>query len=226
MAEPEATHRLSVNLEMFAIELSGMNVNPQFVNPATLQFNDVVDEAWTYAGVQTGVTESNVRYTNGLQIEAFEDTVRFQHVTADGGFLSAEIARRYVETFGGDSWFMVALEFGGTIELFSEPDRASESLRPVSVDSLIQNDVVPVFRAGALYPYPEHTLQVELQQPVGSDNGWFECGALVNCSLAPSEVEETENRLQSVLSEWESHWGDAASALIRLARATLRPGGN
>ena len=226
MAEPEATHRLTVALETFAVELSGVNLNPQFVNPATLQFNDVVDEGWTYAGVQIGVTESNVRYTNGLQIEAFEDTVRFQHVLTDGGFLSAEVARRYVEKFGGDSWLMIALEFGGTIELFSEPDSTSESLRPVSVDSLTHNDVIPAFRAGALYLYPEHTLQVELQQPVGSRNGWFECGALVNRSLVPNEVEETETRLQSVLSEWESHWKDAASALIRLAKATLRPGGD
>ena len=226
MTEPVATHRLTVALEMFAVELTGVNVNPQYVNPATLQFNDVVDETWTYAGVQTGVTESNVRFTNGLRIEAFESSVRFQHVFAGDGFLSAEIARRYVEAFGADSWFMVSLEFGGTMELFSEPDRVSESLRPVSVDSLLYNGVVPAFRAGALYLYPEHTLQVELEQPVGSDNGWFECGASVNRSLVSDEADETENQIQSVLTGWESHWGDAASALTRLAGATLRPGGN
>ena len=58
-------------------------------------------------------------YTNGLQIEAFEDTVRFEHLSTGGGFLSAEIARRYVAAFGDDGWLAIRLEFGGTMELAS-----------------------------------------------------------------------------------------------------------
>ena len=60
MAESEAPYRLTVVLRAFAVELSGVDVNPQFINPATLQFNGVVDEGWTYSNVQIGMIESSV----------------------------------------------------------------------------------------------------------------------------------------------------------------------
>lgn len=226
MAESEAPYRLTIVLRAFAVELSGVNMAPQFINPATLKFNDVVDEGWTYSDVEVGMTESSVSYTNGLQIEAFEQTLRFQHVHTGGEFLSAEIARRYVEAFGDDSWFAVRLEFGGTMELAGESDSADIPLQPNLLDRMTHHDVVPAFRAGALYPYPEHALQIELQQPADSINGWFECAAQVNRLLVPDEAEEDNGRLQAILSGWESDWADSALALTRLASATLQPGGN
>ena len=226
MAESEAPYRLTVVLRAFAVELSGVDVNPQFINPATLQFNGVVDEGWTYSNVQIGMIESSVSYTNGLQIEAFEDTVRFEHLSTGGGFLSAEIARRYIEAFGDENWFEVRLEFGGTMELAEVSDSADIPLQPNLLERMTHNDVVPAFRAGALYQYPEHTLQIELQQPVGSTNGSFDCAAQVNRLLPPNEAEETKSRLQAILSGWESDWGDSTLALTRLASATLQPGGN
>ena len=222
MAEPETTHTLTIALQMFAVDLSGADVDPQFVNPATLQINGVVDEGWTHSGTQIGMTESNIKYTNGLHIEAFQGTVRFQHVLTGGGFLSAETARRYVEAFGDDRWVGVALEFGGTLELASEPDNVGVSLQPHRVDFLTHSGVVPAFRAGALYQYPEHVLQIEIRQSALSSDR-FECNAAVIRSLVRNEEEQTENRLHTVLSGWESDWQDAVTALTCLVRATLNP---
>ena len=105
-------------------------------------------------------------------------------------------------------------------------DSIDLSLQPNLLERLTHKDVVPAFRAGALYPYPEHALQIELQQPADSSNGWFECAAQVNRLLIPNESEEAKNRLQTVLSGWESDWEDSSLALTRLASATLQPGGN
>ena len=225
MADPDTTYTLTVGLRMFAVELSGRDVDPQFVNPATLQLNGVADEEWTHSGTQIGMTESHIRYANGLHIEAFEQTVRFEHVLTGGEFLSAETARRYVSAFGDNSWGGVVLEFGGTLELTTEPDSAAVSLRPHRVDILTHNGIVPAFRAGALYPNPEHFLQVEiLQSAPNSDQ--FECTAAVIRRLPRNEEAQTENRLQTILSSWESDWQDAVSALTCLIRAALNPGGN
>ena len=158
MAGSEALRGLTVELRMFAVELSGVDVDPQFVNPATLQFNDVVEMGWTCEkGVKTGITESTLSYTNGVQIEAFDETVRFQHSGPNfnaGGPFSAEIAKRYVEAFGVDSWFGVSLEFAGPIGLDGYPENIGVSVPPALPSRLTHNGVIPRVRSGALYQYP------------------------------------------------------------------------
>jgi hypothetical protein len=228
---PEPLHGLTVELRMFAVELSGVDVNPQFVNPATLQFNDVVEKGWSFdKGVRTGITESALSYTNGLQIEAFDDIVRFQHSGPNlkvRGPLSAEVAKRYVEAFGVDNWFGVSLEFAGPIGLEGYPDNFGVSLPPALSNLLIHNGVTPGVRAGTFYQYPDRNLQVDLQQsPVGSSHMGLAWIAQVYRSLARSQDDQTENQVESVLSEWERDLEDVVAAVSLLVQATLNPRGS
>ena len=219
MSEPEASYNLTTSLEMVAVELYGTNVHPQFVNPMTLEINGVVEADWTHSGSQIGVIESTFRYSNGLEIEASEQTLRFEHVPTADGFLSPETAIRYVNAFGEGNWGMVVVEFGGIWKLTSKPDDGDVQLRHRGEDILTDNGVVPSFHAGALYQYPEHTLQAEIRQ-LGTDQ--YEFRASVNRRV-PKDV---ENGLQATISRWESDWQDACLIISRLIRATLIPGGD
>ncbi len=225
MAEGGTTYQVTIGLGVCSVELYGDGVEPQFVNPENLKFNGVVDEEWTCNRVQIGITESAISYTNGLHIEASENTVSFGHVPTDNTRLSAESARRYIESRVDDEWVAVAFEFLGTIEPTTETDSADGSLRPHLLEELIHDDVIPVFRSGALYQYPDRILQIELLQPVDTDEDRIEWSARVSRSVASDEEGQTKDRLLAILSGWDADRESAIESLLRLVRATLRPGG-
>ena len=225
MAGPEAPHAFTVVLQMFAVELSGIDLDPQFINPATLQFNGVVDKDWICEnGIRIGITESNFSYTNGVQVEASDETVCFRHSgieLAEGSALSAELAKRYAVGFDDDNWFGISLEFGGVIVLSGDPTPASVSVWSSFVDRLTHHGVSPRFHTSAFYNYPDRRLVVELFQNPGSSHTPLGCVARIHRHLEYSQQVETEHRLESVLSSWRSDWKDAVAAITRLADAAL-----
>lgn len=229
MAGPEAPPTLTVVLRMFAVELSGIDLDPQFVNPATLQFNGVIDKGWICEkGVRIGITESNFSYTNGVQIEASDDTVCFRHSGPelnDGSALSAELARRYAVGFDDDNWFAISLEFGGVVELARDTVLADVLSRPTFADHLIYDGVAPRFNASAFYNFPDRRLMVDLFQNPGTSHMQLSYVARIHRYLDHDRDEQAEHKLETVLSRWQSDWQNAATALIRLAEATLGPRG-
>ena len=226
MAEGVTTYQVTIGLGMRSVELYSDGVEPQFVNPETLKFNGVVDEEWTCNHVQIGITESGIGYTNGLHIEASENTVSFGHVPTDNIPLSAESASRYVKSRVDDEWVAVVFEFLGTIEPTTEIDSAGGPLQPHLLEQLVHGDVRPAFRSGALYQYPDRILQIDLRQPVDTDEDRIEWSARVSRSVASDEEGQTKDRLLAILSGWDTDRENAIEGLLRLVRATLRHGGN
>lgn len=227
MPEDVTTYQVTIGLGMCSVELYGNSVEPQFVNPVTLKLNGVVDEEWTCNHVQIGITESEIGYNNGLHIEASENTVRFGHVPTGKIALSAESASRYVESYVDDDWVGVVFEFLGTVASAMEIDKADDGpLQPHLVEELIHDDVIPAFKSGALYQYPDHILQIELLQPVDSDEDRIEWRARVSRSVANDQGGQTKDRLLTILSGWDTDRDSAFEGLLRLVKATLRFGGN
>ena len=203
-------------------------MEPQFVNPATLQFSGVVESDWICEkGVRIGIMESNFSYTNGVQIEASDDTVCFRHSgaeLADGGALSAELAKRYAAGFDYDNWFAISLEFAGVIELTAYPVSAGESPWPSFADHLIHDGVLPDYRTNAFYDCPDRRLMVELFQSSRSNHTQLNCLARVHRYLDHNQDGQSEHQLESVLTGWKTDWEDAVAAVTRLAEATLGSG--
>lgn len=226
MAESGTTYQVTIGLGVCSVGLYGGGVEPQFVNPETLKFNGVVDEEWTCNRVQIGITESAIDYTNGLHIEASENTVSFGHVPTDNIPLSVESAGRYIETRVDNEWVAVVFELLGTIEPAAETESADGALQPHLLEELVHGDVKPAFRCGALYQYPDRILQIELLQPVDSGEDQIEWRASVSRSVASDEEGQTKDRLLAILSGWDTDRENAIEGLLRLVRATLRPGGN
>ena len=226
MAEGGTTYQVTIGLGMCSVELYSDGVEPQFVNPETLKFNGVVDEEWTCNHVQIGITESAISYTNGLHIEASENTVSFGHVPTDNIPLSAERASRYVKSRVNAKWVAVVFEYLGTIESATETDSADGPLQPHLLEELIHDDVIPAFRCGALYQYPDRILQIDLRQPVDTDEDRIEWSARVSRSVASDEEGQTKDRLLTILSGWDADRESAIESLLRLVRATLRFGGD
>ena len=222
MAEGGTTYQVTIGLGVCSVELYGDGVEPQFLNPMTLKFNGVVDEEWTCNHVQIGITESAIVYTNGLHIEASENSVSFGHVPADNVPLSVESASRYVKSRANVEWLGVAFEYLGTIELATETGSADRPLQPHLLEELIHDDVIPVFRSGALYQYPDRILQIDLRQPVDSGEDQIEWRASVSRSVASDEEGQTKDRLLAILSGWDTDRENAIEGLLRLVRATLR----
>ena len=141
-----------------------------------------------------------------MYIEASENALSIGHLHPGDGFLSAEVAKRYVQSRHSANWGEAALEFGGTTELRAETDNAVGSLQPHLLDELVDNGVKPVFRAGALYQYPDRTLQIEIVQPVNSDIDWIEWRVSVSRRLESDEGSETKakDQLLAILSDWDT----------------------
>jgi hypothetical protein len=226
VAESRTTYQVTIGLGVCSVELYGDGVEPQFVNPENLKFNGVVDEEWTCNRVQIGITESAIGYTNGLHIDASENSVSFGHVPADNVPLSAESASRYVKSRVDNEWVAVVFEYLGTIELATESDSADRPLQPHLLEELVHDDVIPAFRSGALYQYPDRILQIELLQPVDSGEDQIEWRASVSRSVASDEEGQTKDRLLAILSGWDTDRESVIESLLRLVRATLRFGGD
>ena len=231
MAGSGTPHTMLVVLRMFAVELDGMDVNPQFINPATLRFNGVVGEEWVCEkDVQMGITESRFSYTNGVRIEAFEDTVRFQQTGRDitpSDALSAELARRYAMGFDSDSWFAISLEFNGTVEMPARTASDDVMQWPAFAGDLVHEGVAPHFFTSAMYDHSDRRLAVDLFR--NSDPSHMQLGysGRVRRRLGNSnekEEERSEPQLETVLSRWQVDWEDVAATVARLLKATLFPG--
>ena len=123
MATGEGSPKLAAGLQSLSVNLIGYESNAQFVNPLTLLWNQVVDETWVCEmGAQIGLTQSSFTYTNGVQVEAYEDHVSFKQSGSPLGAsntLAAEIASRYVDAFGAANWMAVSIEFLGAIPISS-----------------------------------------------------------------------------------------------------------
>ena len=223
MAESIITYQVSIGLGQCCVELYSNGVEPQFVNPETLKFNGVVDEEWTCNHVQIGITESQIGYTNGLHIEASENTVSFGQVPTDNQSLSVESASRYIESRVDEEWVGVVFEFFGSIEPATEIDSADMSLQPHLLEELVHGDVKPAFKSGAFYQYPDRILQIDLLQSVDSGEDRIQWRARVSRSVANDEEGQTKDQLLAILSRWDSDRENAFESLLRLVRATLRP---
>ena len=83
MAESRTTYQVTIGLGVCSVELHGGGVEPQFVNPETSEVQRCgLTREWTCNRVQIGITESAIGYTNGLHIDASENSVSFGHVPA------------------------------------------------------------------------------------------------------------------------------------------------
>ena len=226
MTESRTTYQVTIGLGMCSIELHSDGLEPQFVNPETLRLTGVASEEWTYSRVQIGITESAISYTNGLHIEASENTVSFAHVPTDNTSLSSESASRYIESRESSEWVGVVFEFVGTIEPATTADNADGSFQPHLLEQLIHDDVKPAFKSGAFYEYPDRILQIDLLQPVDSIEGRIEWRARVTRTIASDDEGQAKDQMLAILSGWDADRESVIEGLLRLVRATLRPGGN
>ena len=226
MVGSDTSPPLALSLRMFAVRLSGMDMNPQFVNPPTLVLNGVVDESWICEkGAQTGLTESRFGYTNGVRVEAFEDTVCFRHYGTDlvaEKALSSELAQRYAALFDPQSWFDMSLEFGAVIRVSG--CSAVRAPVPGFADSLTLDEVAPRFSTNFIYEYPDRTLSIEFSQNLSSRRRQLNCLSRIRHDLHYNDEDEPEEHLRSALSNLKSEWMHIVSTVTRLASVTLRVG--
>ena len=229
MKGPEALNELTIGLQMLAVSLVGVGANPQFVNPATLLANNVVDGSWVCEkGVQIGITESTFRYTNGVRVNAGDDTLTFRQFGDLGGdavVLSPDLAMRFVAAFDADDWFAVNLEFGG--RLFLPPDQSVSlaSLWDRFSEKITHEGVVPSFSTNAFYRFQDRNMAVSLRGAPRPEQGYIMCSGSVRRNLDDDSSEEPGTQLQQVCTNWASDWSEVASIAIQLVNAQWFLGG-
>ena len=227
MVEPNTS--LVPILRTFDVTLSGIAVTPQFINPATLALNAIIDDTWPVdPEAQIGITTSNFRYANGVQITSEDETVCFSHSDPDlraEDFLSADIANRFASTFSISSWFAVSLEFSGAIHL-PGPAVSEDQIRPSPfMYSLRHNSATPHLHTSASYHYSDYSLTVELSEIITAAQPFLNFSARNYRVLSDEDRGDLEPyHLEVILANWRSHWGEATSAVSRLAEATTALG--
>ena len=228
MENSEASPAITATLQTFTVNLIGFEGNPQFVNPLALHSNGVVDEDWVCEkGVQIGLTQSSFSYTNGVQVEAFEDTVSFTHRGAPlvpSTALSAKLAKRYIDVLDAKNWIAISLEFMGRTELPRDSATSGTELWPSFADQVVLQGVQPRIGTDAFFLFPDRRLRVELNLAQGSDPAYLSCSGWVH-RLLGSAPDQTQSKLHSVLDSWESDWGEVIEAASSLLAATLTPRG-
>lgn len=208
---------VQVTLRSFAVDLFGVDVEPQFINPITFTTNRVAGEGWQYyAGTETGLTESRFGYTNGVGVEAHRDSLRFEH-TLEGGVsvesaLSAWIAQRYVEAFGMDRWHAVDHEFRGKVEALD----SSTSQWPIFSENVVSDGSQALLRTGVVHTYTDRSLQVDVFQVHGHGRVETHYQAHVQRRFQNIQGRQSEHPLTSVLSRWRADLDDVAAVARKL----------
>ena len=229
MATQQGSPDAKVNLLSVAVNLIGFESNAQFINPLTLHWNRVVDETWVCeVGAQLGLTLSRFTYTNGVQVEATEETVTFRHrgsfLTPDS-VLSVELARRYVDAFGSGDLMAISTEFFGYINPAIFTGSFDESEWPRFEGQLALNGVTPRFGTNVFYFYPDRRLRVELSRELDSGPLDLTCLAWVYRELDPNP-RRSRDELLAAFDGWESDWAEAMVAAGQLFSSTLDPRGS
>ena len=229
MKGPEGLNEFTIGLQMLAVSLVGVGANPQFVNPVTLLANNVVDESWVCEkGAQIGITESAFRYTNGVHVEAGDDTLTFRQFGDLGGereILSPDLAMRFVTAFDADDWFAVNLEFRGRLALQPDQSVPLVSLWDRFSEKITHENVVPSFSTNTFYRFQDRNMAVSLSGPPRRGQGYIICSGSVRRNLDDDSSEEFGIQLQQVCTNWASDWSDVASIAIQLVNAQLFLGG-
>lgn len=217
-----------MDLRKFAVTLIGIELNPQLVNPVTLRLNDIVDESWkSNRGAKIGITESNLGYANGVEVEASDETLRFCHSASSfetGEVLSAILAKRFIDVFGVDDWWAIRFDFGGQINaevLAMKPEMGVQSL----ADHLTIGNVVPSCNFTTHFQFPDKSLNVQLSHDAAADNSHVSClGSVFHCTEEYIDA-EGNNKIGPWLANWKSDWQEVAQAVIRLHKVVGKPVG-
>lgn len=215
---------LSPTLRMVGIRLIGMDVGPQFVNPLSLSVNGVTDDSWLCEkGSQIGITECSFSYTNGVSVEASEDTISFTHTGIQDPsveVLSTGLAERYIDCFGAGNWFSVVLEFRGVVDLQPILETSEGRVWHTFVDQLAHRSVPPQFRLNLYYTYPDRRLSVDLIDRWPARTSQVAVSGTVFRDL-PSDGGEAKIRISQIMDGWRSDWEEVAEVTGRWVKVTL-----
>ena len=229
MSTGEGLTALAASLRTLTVNLIGYESNAQFVNPLNLLWNQVVDETWVCEkGAQIGLNQSSFTYTNGVQVEAFEDSVTFKQSgtpLVPGPALAAEIATRYVDAFGANNWMAISFEFLARINLSKIADFVAPDIWPELSDRLTINEIQPRFGTNVFYFYPEKRVRVELNFDPSSDPDNLTCLGWVYRELS-SISGEADAELQAAFGAWESDWDEVTTTAANLLTASIISGGS
>ena len=229
MEGPTALRELAVDLQMLAIGLVGIDVNPQFINPATLLANGVVEPSWVCApGAQIGLTESNFSYTNGVQVEAADDTLTFRQfgrLSADGTVLSPELAKRFVNAFDDDNWFAVGLEFLARLSVTESEQFSLASLWDRVGERFVRQDVSPGYSVSTFYRFADRTMSVNINRGPTGQQRYILCSGSVHRNLDGDASEGLRDQVIQICTNWVTDWEEVISAATSLVNANLPVGG-
>ena len=226
----EGPPTLTLSLQMLAISLSGIDANPQFVNPLTLSANGVTDESWVCdKGVQVGITESSFRYTNGMVVEATSDTLTFRQVgdlSGEDCALSLGVATRYISAFDADNWFAATLDFGGRIWLPPDQPYTLASLWDQVGSQMAHKRATPLFSTNVFYRYSDRSLSVNVSRGPRFAEGSIACSGSVHRDLDHSADQGPERQIERICAGWTSDWQDVVAVANLLVNASLGRGGS
>ena len=219
---------LTVVLRAFTVELMGLEVEPQYINPVTLEANDVVDSLWRLdSGTLVGISRSRFGYANGVEVEAEQESLSFRHIAADlvvEEALSAELASRYVKAYGEEDLFGIGMVFQGEVKVPDAPDLVGPFDSAVLTDKLALRNVAPsAYRIGVTHSFePEQprpsSLSVDLFRGVAISGVHFTAQAFHEV-VGPQHTWHAINSADSILSRWQSVWSDVVDVVTRLAQA-------
>lgn len=225
METDEVSPNSPASLQGVTANLFGYESNCQFINPMTLSSNGMVDESWICeSGAQIGLTRSSFSYTNGVQVEAYDDIVSFRHrgtPLAPSEALSTWLARRYVEVFDASNWIGCSIEFFATISLSDMPSFAPW---PHFSAALSIEDVRPRIGVNAIYQFPDKRVRVDMDQSARPDADSLNCYGWVYRPLTDS-ADDNQVALESCLENWQSDWQDVLGVISGLIEATPAQGG-
>jgi hypothetical protein len=224
---PEGSPILEVSLRSLAVNLIGFESNSQFVNPLTLYSNGIVDETWVCEnGAQIGLLRSSFSYTNGVHVEAFDETISFRQIgtsISPSAALSTKLARKYIAAFNISDWHAVSVEFEAMAELSGESAADPSLSWPPFIDDLVFRDAQPRFGTNVFYYHPDRRLRIEIgRSPNSNSLSWL---AWVYRPL-DSDQSQAESQLKAALEDCQSDWEDVVNVASRLLAATIALGGS